>query len=240
MRQNAHCDTRLADAMKKFFILFPMLFLLLAVGAIAAHAQDRSVNVERRDADMTIHADGSVDVIETWVVNFQGGPFRVGFRTIPFNRISGLDFLGVSENGKAYVREGNEQPGTYRVEFEGSERTLYWHFEPTMDATRTFELRYTLSNALRIYDDGDQFWWKFIESERGYPIQSSRVTLHLPSEFPQAEIIATTYEGFTGMNGAKILDGKTIEFVGGPFADGTEWEIRAQFPHGVVTQPKQA
>jgi hypothetical protein len=137
------------------------------------------------------------------------------------------------------VREGTERPTTYRVDIDKGGRTIYWYFPPAMNETRTFELRYTLHDALRLYDDGDQFWWKFIEDERGYPIQSSRVTVHLPAEFPTDEILATTYENGTETNGAQVVNGSTVEFMGGPFADGVEWEIRVQFPHGVVTQAVQ-
>ncbi len=225
--------------MKSIRIVLPILFVLLALSACVAHAQDRAVVVERRDADMTIQTDGSVDVVETWVVNFQGGPFRYAFRTIPSNRISSLAFQGVSENGKEYARATSEMPNTFTVEVGSDERTLTWYFEPTTDATRTFQLRYTLHDATRIYDDGDQFWWKFIETERGYPIQAARVVVHLPSEFATDEIAVTTYVNGMESNGATVVDGRTVEFDGGPFPEGTEWEIRVGFPHGVVTQSKQ-
>ena len=222
------------------------LFLLLALCGIAlmtvsvARAQDKSVVVERRDADMTIHTDGSVEVVETWSVQFQGGPFRFAFREIPFNRISSLRFEGVSEKGIEYTRAGTQEPNTFRVDFASGGRTIYWYFEPATNQTRTFQLRYTLQDALRIYNDGDQFWWQFIEADRAYPIEASRVTVHLPSNFPQDQIIATTYENFHETNGAQVVNGNTVGFNGGPFGQGVSWEIRVQFPHGVVTQSKQS
>ncbi len=218
-----------------------LLFLLVCLAALpfGAHAQSKAVIVERRDANMTLNADGTVNVVETWVVKFQGGPFRFAFRSIPLHRISALEFQGVSENGAAYARADTEQPNTYRVQSDGGERALYWYFEPATNETRTFQLRYTLYDALRLYDGGDQFWWKFIEDERGYPIQAARVTVQLPAEFSPAEIVATTYENGIETNGARVVNGRTVEFTGGPFADGVEWEIRAQFPHGVVTQAVQ-
>lgn len=224
--------------MKRIFAVF-FLLVLLFPAASGAHAQGKSVVVERRDADMTIHTDGTVDVVETWVVDFQGGPFRFAFRSIPYNRISSLQFQGVSENGEEYQRDGSEDPGTYRVEIDGSGRTIYWYFGPATNETRTFELRYTLHDALRVYEGGDQFWWKFIEDQRGYPVQSSHVTVHLPGEFPPDQILATTYENGVETNGGRVVDGRTVEFAGGPFADGVEWEIRVQFPHGAVTQSVQ-
>ncbi len=226
--------------MKRNFLLFLLVLCGVTLfSASVAHAQSKSVVVERRDGDMTIHADGHVDVVETWVVHFQGGPFRFAFREIPYNRISSLQFQGVSENGTAFTRDNTQDPNTYRVEAGSGRRTIYWYFSPTTDETRTFELRYTLYDALRIYDGGDQFWWKFIEDDRGYPIQASHVTVHLPGDFPQDEILAATYENSIETDGANVVNGSTVEFNGGPFPDGVTWEIRTQFPHGVVTQSKQ-
>jgi uncharacterized membrane protein YgcG len=227
--------------MKRIILLMVVALVgMTALSVSVAHAQSKSVVVERRDAEMLLHPDGHVDVVETWVVNFQGGPFRYAFRTIPFNRISSLQFRGVSENGQAYQRSGGEIPNTFEVTSDAGERTLTWYFEPTTNATRTFELRYTLYDALRVYDEGDQFWWKFVESERGYPIQSARVKMQLPSEFPPNQILATTYVNGQARSGTDIVNGSAVNFSGGPFADGTEWEIRVQFPHGAVTQSKQA
>ena len=120
--------------------LLLLVFFLFALFVQPAAAQDRSVVVQRRDADMTINTDGTVNVVETWIVDFQGGPFRFAFRTIPFNRFSSLVFDGVSENGQPYTRADTEQPGTYLGESGSGERTITWFFEPTTDATRTFEL----------------------------------------------------------------------------------------------------
>lgn len=219
--------------------LLLLVFFLFALLPLQANAQDRSVIVQRRDADMTINSDGSVNVVETWVVDFQGGPFRFAFRTIPFNRISSLTFDGVSEDGTPYTRADTESPGTFNVEYGNGERTITWYFPPATDAVRTFQLYYTLTDALRIYDDGDQFWWKFIEADRAYPIQQSAVTVHLPGNFPTDQILAATYTNGSESGGAQIIDGSTVQFTGGPFPPDTEWEIRVQFPHGVVTQSVQ-
>lgn len=222
----------------KFSLL--LLFLLLVLSASIAFAQGKSVVVERRDAEITLHKEGNVDVTETWVVDFQGGPFHFAFRTIPFEKISSLVFDGVSENGKAYTRDSSEAPNTYTIDSPSGERTITWYFATTENATRTFQLTYHMTDALRVYDGGDQFWWKFVESDRAYTINSSHVTLHLPSNFEVSQLKAATYINGNETGGAQIVDGQTIEFSGGPFPPDTEWEIRAQFPHGVVTQSVQA
>ncbi len=225
---------------KQLKIFLPLFFLFLTLTLSPAFAQDKSVVVQRRDGDMTINQDGSVSIVETWVVEFRGGPFRFAFRSIPFNKISSFVFQSVSENGTEYQRAGSETPNTFEVESSSNERTVTWYFPPTTNQTRTFQLRYVLYDPLRIYPDGDQFWWKFIEQDRAYPINAARVTVHLPSTLETNQIGGTTYTNMRDTGGARVLDGQTIEFNGGPFPPNTEWEIRAQFPHGVVSQSVQS
>lgn len=225
--------------MKHIKFLLPFLLILAATLTPPAFAQDKSVVVERRDADMTVNKDGSVDVLETWVVNFQGGPFHYAFRSIPLNKISAVDFQGVTENDQAYERSSAETANTFEVQWAEGERQLTWYFSPTTNQTRTFELHYRLADALRIYDSGDQFWWKFVELGRVYSITAAKATVHLPSQFDASQIVATTYTGPLEEGGARVVDGQTVEFTGGPFEPDVEWEIRVQFPHGVVTQAVQ-
>ncbi|MDQ5853521.1 MAG: DUF2207 domain-containing protein [Chloroflexota bacterium] len=220
------------------------LLLCLFVGSVPALAQSRSVEVERRDARITIQPSGDVRFVETWEVNFIGGPFRFAFRSIPLDRVTDITDWRVSEDGQQYAENGSENPNTFDVTTENGERKITWYFPETSDATRTFLLEYTLRGALRIYPDGDQFFWKFIESDRDYTINSSQVLLTLPAAFAANQLRSTTYlNGTEQQEAARPFDQQTVEFIGGPFPSGTEWELRTQFPHGVVTatvQPWQA
>lgn len=200
-----------------------------------APAQEKSVVVERRDAQITILPSGDVELLETWEVRFIGGPFTQAFRAIPLNKVTAIQAWSVSENGQAYRQAPGARPGTFTVTQEEGAVTARWHFPPTSDQTRTFLLGYTLRGALRIYPAGDQFYWKFIESDRGYPIQSASVALRLPAEAAPADLKLATYLNSSEQPGARILDRRTIQFSGGPFTAGDVWEIRVQFPHGLVT-----
>lgn len=210
-----------------------MLGLLLPFAA-PAHAQSQEVIVRRRDGNIRVQTNGDVRVEETWQVQFVGGPFRFAFRSIPLNRVNAIDEWAVSENGQAYQQGSSEQPGTFTLADENSERKITWYFPSTTEETRTFVLGYTLRGALRIDPEGDQFFWKFIEDDRGYTIDASRVVLQLPATIPSADLLSTTYLNGDETGNARTVDGSTIEFNGGPFAPGDEWEIRTQFPNGIV------
>src|SRR2546423_1088402 len=215
------------------------LGMLCALGALAppVHAQDRAVVVQRRNGDVTIARNGDIRLVETWTVRFIGGPFHDAFRAIPLARVERIDGWGVAENGQGLANSPNGAGERYFVvDNSGNQSRITWYFPPTTDQTRTFTLSYTLHGALRIYGGGDQFFWRFVESDRPYPIYAARAIVHLPAAFPADRIRATTYlNGHEHASGARRINGDTLSFQGGPFVPGQEWEIRTQFPHGAVT-----
>ncbi|NPA06626.1 MAG: DUF2207 domain-containing protein, partial [Chloroflexi bacterium] len=200
-------------------------------------ATSNPVTVSRRDGEFEILTDGRVRARETWVVTFHGGPYRYAYRSIPLHKVEAITDIQVLEDGRPYQKDMSEAPGTYQVLDDGEHVTIRWYFEPTTDATRTFVLEYTLVGALWIHPDGDQFYWQFIEEDRGYPIEASRVLLLLPANFsPEQVRLETSSSGSEPVPSRAALqdDGRTALFEGGPFPPNTGWAIRAQWPHGYV------
>lgn len=218
-----------------FFVL--IVFGILATIPSHARAQSgKNVVVRQRDAEITILQNGDAQFVETWVVEFQRGSFTFAFREIPINRLRDIVEIRVTENG--------EERQT-RVERDDKNIKITWHFPETnrgadfFSDVHTFTLRYTVQGALRIYPNGDQFWWKFIERGRGYPIQSTRVTIQLPATFSLDQLKTTTYINGDETGGGRARNGQVVEFFGGPFPPDTEWEVRAQFPHVIQAEPEE-
>ncbi len=225
------------------YIFFLTAVLLYGWSGAAAAQSGKSVVVRERNADITISQNGDVRFVETWVVDFQNGSFTLAFREIPKNKLNDITGWGVREGERVFQDSYGDY--TFNVDESADAYKITWRFPATnqrekfLSDTHTFELKYTVRGATRIYPQGDQFWWKFIESDRAYPIESSRVTLHLPQEFSADQLTATTYVNAAQAGGARVRDGKTIEFNGGPFPPKMEWEIRAQFPHVLRAEPAE-
>lgn len=227
--------------MKKFPLIFFILMVMLALGlsmtfhATSSAQSSDSVLVPRRDADVTIQTNGNVRVVETWQVQFRGGTtFHKAFRTIDMSRIEKLSDISVGENGESYQPNDTQAAGTFYVTQSDNDVTINWFFSPTQNQTRTFTLGYTLQGVVRQYPAGDQLWWTFIEGDRPYSINAAHVVEHLPAAFAADQIVMGA--SMFG-SGAKKVDAQTVSYDGGPFPPGTAWELRTQFPHGVVTAP---
>ncbi len=216
-------------------LIIPLLALfLLSPLTPNAAAQSKSVTVLRRDAEITILSNGDIHFEEVWETRFEGGPFTFAFRSIPLNKVEEITNWGVREGSTIYSSGSGSTPFTYKLSSEGGERKITWYFLPTTNQTRTFTLSYTLKGALAIYDEGDQFFWKFIESDRGYTINSASVTVRLPAAFSTEQLEGATFFNGDATSDWQIVDGQTIAYRGGPFYSGDEWEIGVKFPHGVV------
>ncbi|RME49579.1 MAG: DUF2207 domain-containing protein, partial [Chloroflexi bacterium] len=218
-------------------LILACLILALAGLAGLAQAQGRSVVGERFDVSLTVQKNGDVDVVETRTIAFQGGPFRFGFRTIPLSRLEGITNVEFYEGDRRYEQSSSEAPYTFNTWVEGGDFNLRWYFPETSDSTHTFILKYTAKGAIRIYDAGDQIWWTAVEGDRSYPVLAARVTVQLPEGVDEIQ----KWEAY-GVNAqADIVDPRTVVFtaqeVVGP---GQSFDVRVQFPHGVVESPPPA
>lgn len=218
-------------------ILFPLFAALLLWSAFtpSVDAQSKSVVVESRNGDITIQPNGDMVFDEDWAVQFIGGSFTYAFRCIERGRFDDIRNWAVSQDGIEFSQSSSGRAGTFELYSEDNQDCIKWYFAPTRNATRNFNLRYTVQGGLRIYPAGDQFFWNFIESDRQYPINSSRVTLRIPGNAEAAQIIAAAGENLAGQEGAaQVIDGNTVVFTGSNFTPGDLWTLRAQFPHGIV------
>ena len=224
---------------KALLPLVALAVLAAVVGTGGRHAWAAShakrVDVLRRDGDITILPNGDVRVVETWEVQFIGGTFHYAYREIPLNHVEDITDWGVAEGSRQFVQSDSAEPYTFSLSPEDGAQRITWYFPELNDETHTFTLSYTLKQALWIDEDGDQFFWKFIEADRSYPIESSTVTVHLPGEFNPSSVKTLTYMNAEEGPVAQMLNKSTVRFRGGPFPGGTEWEIRVQWPHGFVS-----
>src|SRR5688500_3297183 len=103
--------------------------LVLALVPLVGHAQARSVAWQRFDVDLDVRRDGSMAVVETQEIRFQG-TYQQGFRLISTERTTGIADVTVSEvlNGRevAYTRGTAEAPNTYRVQRQSDGVQVDW------------------------------------------------------------------------------------------------------------------
>ncbi len=239
-------------------VLLTLLAATIALGltSLEATAQStKSVTWNRYDVTIQVQSDGSYHVVERQEIAFHGGPFSVGFATIPLTRIDDIpvESIAIQEetaSGRTdYTlmprRSWDERPGTFSVASSSAELLIEWAFPTTRDATRTFYLSYDVYGALRVYEYDDpnqsnqQIWWTAISREVTdvAPVRQATVTIMLPQPVPLDAPQLRVGESGKEPPQDHTTDGQTWHWERSNLGPGDEFTVRLQVPPVANAQP---
>jgi uncharacterized membrane protein YgcG len=152
------------------------LFFCLAFGYTT-----RELRIENFHSQVTVMPDGSVDVTETIQAHFYGSPWHGLYRSIPVEYVTpqGFNYSLFLDVKRVTDGQGNS------LKFEPSRERHYRKlkiFLPNPDnSVKTVAIEYTVADALRFFEDHDEFYWNVTGDEWTAPIQSASAHIVLPS-----------------------------------------------------------
>jgi hypothetical protein len=145
---------------------------------VAPPTYAKSTVAQRFDSVVRVEIGGTVEVTETLVFRFEGGPFTELLRDVRVRNSDGIEILDASMDGDPI--QFGEGAGQARVEGKARDR-IRWRFAPISDSTHTFVVRYLVRAAVRQDDRGDLLVWRTPGSEHRWPIESATIDYELPS-----------------------------------------------------------
>lgn len=157
----------------RFAILFAVAFLFIP--SLFA----RELRIEKFDEQVTVLPSGTVDVTENITFRFIGHWNGV-YREIPveYNTPQGMNY-SLFLNVKSVTDSGGE-----KLRFESSRdrhyRKLKIYVPGADNTTKTIIVEYTVSDALRFFEDHDEFYWNVTGDEWDMPIASASANITLP------------------------------------------------------------
>jgi uncharacterized membrane protein YgcG len=217
-----------SSLLRSVFVFILLTPLVLAVAApVSAVAQEaKSLNWERLDVEIDVLENGDLRIKESNVINFTQGTFRFGYRDVKTDRLTDVTAISALDEGETPMRIE-----TLTAE-NGDFRIKYFFNSPARDERRTIRLLYTVRGATRYYPDGDQVYWAAVFPERnGFDVFNSRVTLRLPANSDASKVEAYGPPNRISGAGERTVVYEATERV----RSGTTFEVRAQFPHGVIS-----
>lgn len=161
-----------------------LLFIVLLISLFVATPvlAEKSYYAERFDVLIEIQDNGSAIITETVEFRFEGEPFTFAFREISATETDGITFMDASMNGLPMPQGA----GIDHVEVEtGDPLKVTWHFDPTVDESHVFVLRYLVEGIIRSGDE-DTLIWRAVPEDHDYSIEHSTITLTYP---PQATLL---------------------------------------------------
>jgi uncharacterized membrane protein YgcG len=228
--------------MKKFILRRPIWFticVLLLLSGLAGHtpalAQEKTLYWERYDVNIAVQTDSDMLIEEIQEIAFTSGTFTFGFAAIPLDRVEQITDISVSEltpdGERAYTPNSTASYGFTTQEFEGN-LEINWYFPAVSNTTRTYILRYRVIGGVRIYEGGDQVWWKAIPPDHNFSIRSATVTVMPPETFPKEQLTVDSYGA--PVSNIAYTDRGAVVFTARDIPPDQELEVRVQFPHGVI------
>jgi uncharacterized membrane protein len=155
------------------------LFFFLTFSPAAA-LSTRELRIEDFHSEVSVMADGAIDVTETIQAHFIGGPWHGLYRTIPveYETPQGLNYSLFLEVKR--VADGNGRELRYETSRVRHYRKLKIYVPDADNSTQTVVIEYAVSDALRFFEDHDELYWNVTGDEWDIPIRAASARIILP------------------------------------------------------------
>ena len=233
-----HCKT-----LKKIILFISIILLVLTTFSIYVRADDSSsLYLDKLKFDVTVNEDGSMDVVETWNidishVNTLYKTFKIDddkFTSIKNVRVKDItgnrEFTQIDE--EMYHVTENCYYGL--INSKGNFEIAWGVGLDDRYATRTYEISYTVVDAIGKYNDYAELYWQFIGEDFEVDADKITGTITLPSNAESEEDIKVW--GHTeNLNGEiYVTDTNKIKFQLENFDAGRYVEVRVLFPTEMI------
>ncbi|PZO07283.1 MAG: hypothetical protein DCF27_11265 [Lysobacteraceae bacterium] len=223
-------------------LLVAVLACLAWLGPVAA--QERIISY---DSELTVNADGSLDVVETIRVRAEGNQIRRGiYRDFPtrykdrFGNRMVVDFelLGVERDGRPEPFFTESRPNGVRINTGNDD------FLP-VPSDFTFTLRYRTTRQLGFFDEHDELYWNVTGLGWDFPIEQAQARVQLPAAVPKVQMRLDAYTGADGEKGtafetAAPSDGVATFRTTAALGPQQGLTVVVGFPNGLIAEPTRA
>ena len=210
-----------------------LVLLWLVLGVASVHA--RSVTVESLQVEAEILPNGSMEVEETYEVDFYG-QWNGMFRYVYLKHGMTMENLQVWENDQPFTFQPGDSygpPGTFIVKEEEGKTYVDWSIDAN-NVRRTYTFRYRVNDAVLVHNDVAELYYQFVGSEWEVPFQRVDVNLTLPAG---ASVEDLRVWGHGPLHGSvDRLSGRQVRWQVTPLPSETMVEGRVVFPLELVPQ----
>lgn len=196
-------------------LIFIFTLLLLNTKSYAGSQKLKSLNY-----DVQLNADGTVDVEEEW--NIRVSDTNTLFKTFDLDsaKYGKITNVMVSEitNGTAeeFIDTGVyayhvEKGGFYALNGSSEEFEIAWGVSIDNTENKVYKIKYTITDAIKKYNDCSEFYWQFIGKTNAIPADKVTGTVKLPSAVGNKENLKVWAHGPLNGN-IQVVDNQTVSF----------------------------
>ena len=215
--------------------------VLLLLHAAAAGADERILSFH---SDITVEADGWIEVRETIRVRAEGQQIRRGiYRDFPttYRDKRGLDQV-VDYRPKAVTRNGAAED-FHSVDLDNGVRTYFGHADRYLShGEHTYAFTYRANRVLGFFDDHDELYWNVTGFGWAFPIDRASARIRFDFDVDPADLEIVGYTGRMFDQGTDYRaridpDGSAFIEATAPLSEVNGLTFAVSWPRGVVAEP---
>ncbi|MFC5407075.1 DUF2207 family protein [Cohnella soli] len=206
-------------------VVASLLLLILSSTPIYA-ASDRSFDIPEVDIRAHVDAAGNMQVTEQDTYQFHGAYNGV---------IVQLDSSGSDGivNFQAFeIKDQQEIPLKFESSSKGSQ-TEFKVYDKASDETKIFKFVYDVKNAVQVYEDTAELYWKFFDQSNPSDLGTVSIRIELPGSVIKDDILAFGHGPLSGS--VNIVEDGTVDYQVGDLKAGQLLEARVLFPKIAVS-----
>ena len=225
-----------------FLILFISLISVLFLFENTSYAGSQTLN--NLKYDVILNEDGSANITEIWDIrvsdtntlfkNFDLDSSRYGEITnVKVSELSNneeeIGFIQTNEYAY-HVQKGYY----YALKTNSKQFEIAWGVSINSSRNKTYKITYTIKDAVKTYNDCSEFYWMFISTSNGIPVDNLDATIKLPKAMSSKENIRVWGHG--PLNGEiYAVDKNTVSFNVKYLSEQTMVEARVAVLEDVFT-----
>lgn len=216
--------------------LFFLIFFVLIFGNFN-YCEAKSYFYQLIKVDIQINNDSTFDVVEKQIYNLDGS-FGYFYRDIELKDLDHISDIEVFDDRDIKLNKGD-----YKVSYKGNNIHIQWDF-PRRDfynELKSWTIKYKVHGGVGFYENWDELYWNAIFSERDVLVEKADIFVHLPEELAEENIGMKMFIGPLGSknesNNYRIIDKKTVEFLGSNIEPHEYLTIVLTWPKGLVKKP---
>lgn len=224
--------------MKSFFQRAIITIAAVFVFAFAVNATAASVeHIQNFDETIDIRTDGSILVNEKITYDFDNNQKHGIFRDIPLTSKDGpeidIDVNSITDgSGNAYKYSTSFSNKTLRLKIGDANKLV--------GGTKTYEINYTVYNAIRSSTDHDELYWNVTGNDWPVGIDTVRATIKTPSTSTLSTICFTGAGGSQEQACTASQNNSTVNFTGTRvLRAGEGMTVAIAFPKGIINNTYQ-
>jgi len=160
---------------------FAAALLTLLLFSNASALTTRELRIEKFDAEITVLPDSSIHVTENIQARFIGSNWHGLYRTIPVEYVSPQGFNYTLFLSVKRITDGDGNILKFESSRERHYRKLKIYVPGADNSTHSISIEYTVSDALRFFEDHDELYWNVTGDEWDVPIQEASAHIVLPA-----------------------------------------------------------